>query len=672
MKIHSSRIWWGFGLLTLLILSSSTLLGSSALLAQSTGSAQDDALAQEQDQYPYDLTVLFSGSLSEESAERGNYFLFHYPVKSGDIITITVLCEAADDGLRPIDPALTVNAPLVEGSPERWQWYNDDSPEISECVEYHSSQLQFEAPISGEYEIVVENLADRGGPFSLEISGSTAPQSTLILKPKFGATLAASGVTDAPGAMALVAGKPSSAFAQMTTTLTFKGALTGAGSSFDWQESHNILANNGDTISATLTCDEHNSVRGIDPYLRVTYTDTDEHLHQWSSVDETNGATHCYNSETNAVVSFTAPGDGVYTFSAENDGPAKGLYTLTINGVSATQPTATTPFWDGTSEHDHVWIVADFEGDRGIVVTDFLEGERVAALVTCEEDENGDRPFDPYLYVIGPDNVRIVSVDDSLDYQECDDWFSAYWEYTVTMGGMHSFHVPDLHNTETVPYRITILRELEDPPPPPPVEEEEEEDEEEEEETGPTPTPEPDNTRDCSGETLVGRLGEIGCIFSTTSPDGVGRRFDVYRVDENSRGHWVLSIFTSRLGNAPDSDEQIASGYNGMFWVIHQPDGSLIFYGGPNSEDKTFSVAFTGFTGTDPGNLEEAGQDRGPATRPTAIPYPYQTVHTVQAGDTLYSIATRYGVTVQAIADANGINPNDTIHPGNQLNIPNA
>ena len=84
--------------------------------------------------------------------------------------------------------------------------------------------------------------------------------------------------------------------------------------------------------------------------------------------------TLCDNGDANAVVTFTAPGDGVYTFSAENDGPAKGLYTLTINGVSATQPTATTPFLDGTSEHDHVWIVADFEGEAGSITTRFKEG----------------------------------------------------------------------------------------------------------------------------------------------------------------------------------------------------------------------------------------------------------------------------------------------------------
>ena len=55
----------------------------------------------------------------------------------------------------------------------------------------------------------------------------------------------------------------------------------------------------------------------------------------------------------------------------------------------------------------------------------------------------------------------------------------------------------------------------------------------------------------------------------------------------------------------------------------------------------------------------------------TAIPSSGQTiVHVVQPGETLYSIAYRYGTTVQAIAQANGIaNPNQ-IYQGQKLVIP--
>jgi LysM repeat protein len=48
-----------------------------------------------------------------------------------------------------------------------------------------------------------------------------------------------------------------------------------------------------------------------------------------------------------------------------------------------------------------------------------------------------------------------------------------------------------------------------------------------------------------------------------------------------------------------------------------------------------------------------------------------QTIHTVQRGDTLYRIAVRYGVSMDAIAEANGITNRSRILAGQQLVIPN-
>ena len=45
-------------------------------------------------------------------------------------------------------------------------------------------------------------------------------------------------------------------------------------------------------------------------------------------------------------------------------------------------------------------------------------------------------------------------------------------------------------------------------------------------------------------------------------------------------------------------------------------------------------------------------------------------VHVVQAGETLISIATKYGVTTQAIMNANNIRNPNLIHPGQKLQIP--
>lgn len=54
---------------------------------------------------------------------------------------------------------------------------------------------------------------------------------------------------------------------------------------------------------------------------------------------------------------------------------------------------------------------------------------------------------------------------------------------------------------------------------------------------------------------------------------------------------------------------------------------------------------------------------------PTATPTPQVTIHIVQRGDTLYSIARRYGSTVEAVKAANGLTSNN-INPGQQLVIP--
>ncbi len=59
-------------------------------------------------------------------------------------------------------------------------------------------------------------------------------------------------------------------------------------------------------------------------------------------------------------------------------------------------------------------------------------------------------------------------------------------------------------------------------------------------------------------------------------------------------------------------------------------------------------------------------------TPPTPITdeFPYSLIHTVQRGDTLSVLATRYGSTVQAIATANGLQNNHLIMVGQELIIP--
>jgi len=62
-----------------------------------------------------------------------------------------------------------------------------------------------------------------------------------------------------------------------------------------------------------------------------------------------------------------------------------------------------------------------------------------------------------------------------------------------------------------------------------------------------------------------------------------------------------------------------------------------------------------------------AGETPAPPATPTPESQP--TIHVVRSGDTLYSIANRYGATVQAIMAANGLT-NYNIHVGQELRIP--
>lgn len=68
-----------------------------------------------------------------------------------------------------------------------------------------------------------------------------------------------------------------------------------------------------------------------------------------------------------------------------------------------------------------------------------------------------------------------------------------------------------------------------------------------------------------------------------------------------------------------------------------------------------------------------------PATEAATTPTPTattpagdggETVYEVQQGDTLWAIAEEFGTTVEAIAEANGIDDPSTIFPGDELVIP--
>lgn len=61
----------------------------------------------------------------------------------------------------------------------------------------------------------------------------------------------------------------------------------------------------------------------------------------------------------------------------------------------------------------------------------------------------------------------------------------------------------------------------------------------------------------------------------------------------------------------------------------------------------------------------------GPATANTPAPTATQRTYEVQSGDALAEIATRFGVSVEAIVEANGITNPNLIQAGDVLLIPN-
>lgn len=61
-----------------------------------------------------------------------------------------------------------------------------------------------------------------------------------------------------------------------------------------------------------------------------------------------------------------------------------------------------------------------------------------------------------------------------------------------------------------------------------------------------------------------------------------------------------------------------------------------------------------------------------PPTTSTTAPPPQSQTYEVQPGDTLSVIAERFGITITALADANGIDDVNSIKPGQELIVPAA
>ena len=646
MKIRTTYRWGWLAFMVLFTLCSSPLF------------AQDGAA----DQKSQDNTLLFKGTLNSRNAEEGNTATFHVVLNAGDRITATALCEAAADGYRLIDPALTVHAPDDSGSYGLTQWYNDDSDAVADCIDYSSSRLGFEAPVTGEYRFVVENLAARNGPFSLEVLGSTAIQTQLDIAP----------AEDGTAVVALAADEQDLTAAAQGVILSFTGVLTGSHAAPNNARTYAIQLNSDDAVSARLVCDEYSESRPLHPQLQVSFTDSGNRNNRWDATAEAAGTrVDCDDGQSSVAVSFTAPEEGSYSFTVSNQNTAHGAYTLSIGGITADQAPQTPALWDGSDpDVEGRWASAEFSGGEGSLIVSLQAGTRIAALAVCLKDEDGNRPANPQVRVLDPNGDEVTTADESQDYQICDGGYSAYIEFTAAITGNYTFEVSASGGggttaqaavtDDSVPAGIDVLLQVPD-----------------ENDGNGNGNGDGDGDgdgdgggnggggRDCSGGDVLARIGAIACVFSTNTESG--RRIDIYYIDSNSRGHFVLSFLAADLGGPPSSETEIASGSGGSytFNVYHKTNGDLRITGGPNQDGETHEITLS-LTPPSTNN-----NDPAPASTPTPTTT-YQAVHTVQAGETLYSIASQYGVTVQAVADANGIaGPDYIIHVGNQLNIPN-
>jgi membrane-bound lytic murein transglycosylase D len=75
--------------------------------------------------------------------------------------------------------------------------------------------------------------------------------------------------------------------------------------------------------------------------------------------------------------------------------------------------------------------------------------------------------------------------------------------------------------------------------------------------------------------------------------------------------------------------------------------------------------------GAGPGSVAASGPDSGPDSVTEDVPAPAG-VHVVRTGESLWTIARRYGTTVETLRTLNGLNARALLHPGDRLRVRSA
>lgn len=129
-------------------------------------------------------------------------------------------------------------------------------------------------------------------------------------------------------------------------------------------------------------------------------------------------------------------------------------------------------------------------------------------------------------------------------------------------------------------------------------------------------------------------------------------------------GDWVTAI--SLIEQLRAADPQNPDLTTKLYSALVNYGGQLVAQGRLEEAKAAYSRALT--VKPDGGEAADGLRMLAGGT-PTLTPVPAQTIYVVRPGDTLFSIARRYGITLEALMSANGLT-NRNIRTGQQLVIP--
>ena len=155
-------------------------------------------------------------------------------------------------------------------------------------------------------------------------------------------------------------------------------------------------------------------------------------------------------------------------------------------------------------------------------------------------------------------------------------------------------------------------------------------------------------------------------VADRPEPDARGIiSYPSYQVAVAQRGD-TLTTLAQRIGLAP---AELAR-FNGLPVTAPLREGELIVLPGRVAEPPDGPIEITSLAGAALDRAENAGAGGSAAGAQASLSRTEPARHRVQRGETAYSIARAYNVSVRALADWNGLGPSMTVREGQFLLIP--